>query len=73
MGGGEREGGVERINGNGGIMTALVIYHANCYDGFTAAWIARQAMPDRRRARAGDARAARRGRGLLGAWAMTDN
>lgn len=27
-------------------MTALVIYHANCYDGFTAAWIARQAMPD---------------------------
>ena len=27
-------------------MSALVIYHANCYDGFTAAWIARQAMPD---------------------------
>lgn len=27
-------------------MTALVIYHANCYDGFTAAWVARRAMPD---------------------------
>ena len=27
-------------------MSALVIYHADCYDGFTAAWIARQAMPD---------------------------
>lgn len=27
-------------------MSQLVIYHANCYDGFTAAWIARQAMPD---------------------------
>lgn len=27
-------------------MTTLVIYHADCYDGFTAAWIARQAMPD---------------------------
>lgn len=27
-------------------MTALVIYHAKCYDGFTAAWIARQVMPD---------------------------
>ena len=27
-------------------MTALVIYHANCYDGFTAAWVARKAMPD---------------------------
>lgn len=24
---------------------SLVIYHANCYDGFTAAWIAKQAMP----------------------------
>lgn len=27
-------------------MTQLVIYHANCYDGFTAAWVARRAMPD---------------------------
>ena len=27
-------------------MTALVIYHANCYDGFTAAWVACRAMPD---------------------------
>ena len=27
-------------------MSALVIYHADCYDGFTAAWIARQVMPD---------------------------
>ena len=27
-------------------MSALVIYHADCYDGFTSAWIARQAMPD---------------------------
>ena len=27
-------------------MMALVIYHADCYDGFTAAWVARRAMPD---------------------------
>lgn len=27
-------------------MTELVIYHGKCYDGFTAAWVARQAMPD---------------------------
>ena len=27
-------------------MSALVIYHADCYDGFTAAWVARRAMPD---------------------------
>ena len=26
-------------------MEPLVIYHANCYDGFTAAWVARKAMP----------------------------
>lgn len=26
-------------------MSALVIYHAECYDGFTAAWVARRRMP----------------------------
>ena len=26
--------------------TPLVIYHGNCIDGFTAAWIAKKAMPD---------------------------
>ena len=25
-------------------MTPLVIYHANCWDGFCAAWIARKAL-----------------------------
>lgn len=25
---------------------ALVLYHANCWDGFCAAWVARKAMPD---------------------------
>jgi len=27
-------------------MHALVLYHADCNDGFCAAWVARQAMPD---------------------------
>lgn len=27
-------------------MTPLVIYHGNCADGFTAAWVCKRAMPD---------------------------
>mgnify|MGYP001561558452 CR=1 FL=1 len=27
-------------------MTTYVLYHANCYDGFGAAWVARKALPE---------------------------